>query len=154
MKMIVYYNGKNIYAAEGLRFEPGINEIPLEAWQRAQRNKLFVKRLDDGILQVQKMPTGYDSYGQPLKAAKGVKGEALPAANESNYSLAGLNAQQAKEIIGKTVNVELLESWNEQEDRKGVSKLISDRIAELEKLTSPKVQEDLDDEDDDEDGDE
>ena len=145
MKVLVHYKGKNIYSSEGLRFIPGMNEVPLEDWQRAQRNKLFLKRVENGTLKVQRMPAGYDQAGQPIKAQSDqVQGESVESFDQ-NYSLSGMNAQKAGETIAQTVNVDLLKSWNQQEARKGVTKLILDRIAELETLSAPQRDEDLED---------
>lgn len=135
MKITVYYSGKNVYSAEGLRFVPGINEVSYELWQKAQRNKLFVKRIEDGILKVQSIPN--HSKG-PTSA------DLIEEQSEESYSLSGLNTQQAGELISKTFDTDLLKSWEEQEERKGVLKLISERIDEIESSLSPKDEKDSD----------
>ena len=150
MKVLVHYKGKNIYSSEGLRFIPGMNEVQLEDWQRAQRNKLFLKRIENGTLKVQRMPAGYDQAGHPIKAQpdqEQAQAESVESVDQ-NYSLSGMNAQKAGETIAQTVNVDLLKSWNQQEARKGVTKLILDRIAELETLSAPQRDEDLEDDED------
>lgn len=153
MKVLIYYTGQNTYSAEGIRFTPGVNEVSLENWQFAQRNKLLVKRIDEGTLKIQSITEGYNKYGQKLPDFVPQQDQGAQEDLNPNYSLSGLNAQQASEIIGKTVNLDLLKSWGEQEERKGVSKLISERIAEIEKKLAPKKAAEASG-DDDEDGDE
>lgn len=163
MKVVVRYKGLNTYSAEGLRFIPGVNEVSLESWRQAQRNKLFVKRINDGILKVVKAPAGYDPYGQPLpRSVDEVEQQAESRQEEvgqpsPDYSLADATAGQAKEIISQTVDISLLKSWSEQESsgkkRKSVFKLLSDRIAELEKAVNPSADEELEDDESAEDDD-
>lgn len=153
MKVLIYYKGQNVYSAEGLRFNPGINEVSLQDWQFAQRNKLLVKRINEDNLQVQRMPEGYNKYGQKLPNFVPQQDQVTKAEVNPNYSLSGLNAQQASEIIGKTVNLDLLKSWGEQEQRKGVAKLISERITDIQKSLTPKKDSESSNESD-EDGDE
>lgn len=120
--MLIKYTKASLYRCNEMRLIPGVNEVSDKVWDSVKDNPLVKARLSNGEIVLMKVST---QAPQDSKASQA----GAPAA----YSLAELNANEAKEIVKETLDLKLLEAWKEKETRKAVVTAIEKQIESLAK---------------------
>jgi hypothetical protein len=96
---------------------PGVNEVDEAAWERALSISIVQHYVDEGVFVV-------------AGSAKGKPGEAA--------AIAGMSVGEAKKLVGETVDLQLLRSWESLEERKGVQSSITAQITKVESAVDTK----------------
>ena len=114
--MLIQYMRPNIHDAYGVKFTPGVNDIPVDKWEKELSKDSEIKRLvEEGHMIVLK------------KDAKDAK-EA-----DKTPSLLEFSEKKAIKFVQETWKDELLAEWESHETRPAVKRAISEKRAELAK---------------------
>jgi len=115
MAMILEYKQPNLFYVGTRLFMPGVNEVSVEEWKVLSENRLFMAKFDRGELRW--------LDGGPKSAAS------KPGSAEA--SLKKLKQDDAKKLVGKTLDLVLLEKWHSEENRPAVRMAIAKQIEDL-----------------------
>ncbi|AKG05527.1 hypothetical protein AAV35_012710 [Salimicrobium jeotgali] len=101
--MIIHNKGKYVRHVAGVMLLPGTNNVSDEDWKKCSAHPIMQKVIE--------------------------KGEVI--AHEKAKSTKDFNVDGAVELINDTVSLDLLEEWQQADDRKGVQEAIADKLVEL-----------------------
>ncbi len=113
--MLVQYMRPNIHDAYGVKFTPGVNDVPVEKWEQCMKDSEIQRLVEEGQMIVLK------------KDAKDAK-EA-----DKTPSLLEFSEKKAVKFVQETWKDELLADWESHETRPAVKRAISEKRAELAK---------------------
>lgn len=132
--MIIQYNRPNTTRIQGQYIVPGVNKIEAGIAKRMARDRQFRHFCERGIIIVTANAPANSNLPQPPQ----VRHAAEVASEETEVSsLAEMKAADAVELVGNTLNLDLLDEFEEEEKngkaRKSVLEAIESQRAELNK---------------------
>lgn len=130
---LVQYTLPNVFRIGSVRFIPGLNYITEAQWNEIKSHPLLPYRFTEGHLVwiKNKGPEDYIAANKPSVASDKGQDQVEDAKVIAHDILAGFSQKEAKELVAKTFDVELLEVWKEKEDRKVVLNAIEDQIKKI-----------------------
>ena len=114
--------GKDAIALPEIRLTPGVNSIPRAQWEGLQKHPPFAMALryyqdQPGVLVVRQPPAGQSA--------------------DADLSIKNFSIPEATQLIQDTNDVKLLQSWQDEDDRKGIQRAIAEQLEKL--ATKPKA---------------
>lgn len=122
---LAQYTLPNIFKIGPVRFIPGINRVSESDWNQIKNHPLLPHRFDNGHL-IWIKDKGPNDYSLPVSNENKNKESPVDAEILNTF-----NAKEAIELVEKTYDLDLLELWKNNENRKGVSGAIDDQISSL-----------------------
>lgn len=129
-----------------VRMMPNVNVITEEEWDAIKGNPLLKKRFEMDLVAFVAGKGPDDNYKMP-EVSKGRSAPAAPPVDDNSSPLEGMNAEQSMAVVRKITDLILLERLEQQEERKGVLKVIREQIDKFTPTGKPEKDEDEDDED-------
>ena len=108
--------GKDAIALPEIRITPGVNEIPRSRWEALQKHPPFVQALQyymdqPGVLTVRQPPAGQNP--------------------DADLSIKDFGIPEATQLVRETNDAQLLQRWQDEDDRKGVQRAIAEQLDKL-----------------------
>lgn len=123
------YSGIKVYRhgmAGSVVLKLGANPIDGKDYEVLKKNESFTKRVDQGLFIVHKNPVS--EAKTPEEAAQASKDQKENIDAGAAEDLSAFNVKQAKNIVEKTLDYEVLKKWSTEESRAAVAKVIADQM--------------------------
>lgn len=136
---LIKSNKPSLIAGHGFRIVPGINQMPDAAWERAKDTRVIKQMLKDKVL--------IDQTPKELKEAPALEAPSIETDEEDDRprqpsALKAVGQKKAIELVGETLDLQLLEDWRAQDDRPKVLAAIKAQIGRIQAETKkPKEKE-------------
>lgn len=146
--MFIKYNGKNIHALGHIDedpkkvvsgpqaihwFRPGWNEFPSNIWKMYEKHPEIVKMLEDKKIELLNEKTTVQKGKKKVTVHLGM--------NDEPIELKDFSEQVAIKIVKETYNRDMLQRWEDEENRHKVKRALVEQIKPLlpENQTAPKA---------------
>lgn len=118
--MIIVNTKPNVLHVNGKTLMPGTNVVEPSWWAKTRMHPSIQKRLELGIIEEETDAEEAEQLGDEL------------APEMAADHLKSLKVNQAKALIEQTVDLKLLKTWQEREDRNQVKGVLKRQIEKLE----------------------
>lgn len=114
--IVVNAGTKDAIALPEIRLTPGVNSIPKAQWEALQKHPPFAMGLryyqdQPGVLTVRQPPAGESA--------------------DADLSIKAFTIPEATQLIQDTNDVKLLQTWQDEDDRKGIQRAIAEQLEKL-----------------------